>query len=146
MQSRGLMPWRRRKTLLPEFFDWAFNTDDLTNFFDEFDFKPFKVDLRETEKEYVIEADLPGCDKDNIKISYEGDILTINANYEEATEEKDKNFIRRERRQGNFSRSIPIPDNVKSDAIKANFNNGVLRVILPKLEISKPSGKIIDIE
>ncbi|HHV18295.1 MAG TPA: Hsp20/alpha crystallin family protein [Thermoanaerobacterales bacterium] len=142
MRGKGLVPWRRRG-LLPTFFDLAFDTDD---FFDIFNLSPVKADLRETEKEYIVEADLPGYNKDNIEIRYENDLLTISAKYDEVTEEKSESFIQRERRRGNYSRSIPIPNNVKSDAIKASFDNGVLKVILPKVEPSKPSGRIIDID
>jgi HSP20 family protein len=142
MRGKGLVPWRR-KGLLPAFFDLAFDTDD---FFDAFNLSPVKADLRETEKEYIVEADLPGYNKDNIEIRYENDLLTITAKYDEVTEEKGDSFIQRERRRGNYSRSIPIPNNVQSDAIKASFDNGVLKVILPKVEPSRPSGRIIDIE
>ncbi|NLZ53776.1 MAG: Hsp20/alpha crystallin family protein [Thermoanaerobacteraceae bacterium] len=142
MRDRGFVP-RRRRGLLPAFFDFAFDTDD---FFDMFNLNPVKADLRETENEYIVEADLPGYDKNNIKIRFEDNILSISAELDEVTEEKGESFIQRERRRGSFSRSIPIPNNVKDDGIKASFNNGVLKVILPKLEPSKPSGRIIDIE
>jgi len=141
MRNRGLVPWRR-KGFLPSVFD-VFDSDD---FFDLFNLNPVKTDLRETENEYIVEADLPGYNKENIEISFEDDILTISAKYDEVSEEKGESFIHRERRRGNYSRSIPIPSNVDSDKIKASFNNGVLKVILPKLETSKPRGRIIDIE
>lgn len=73
-------------------------------------------------------------------------MLTISAKYDEVMEEKGESFIQRERRRGNYSRSIAIPSNVKEDEIKASFNNGVLKVVLPKIEPSKPRGRIIDID
>ncbi|MDD4568895.1 MAG: Hsp20/alpha crystallin family protein [Tepidanaerobacteraceae bacterium] len=142
MRSKDLIPWKR-KGLLPGFFDLNF---DMDNFFDAFNLSPVKADLRETEREYIVEADLPGYDKNNIEIRYEDNSLTISAQHDEVVEEKGESFIQRERRRGNFTRSISIPNDIKSDAIKANFKNGVLRVILPKVEPSKPSGKIIDID
>ncbi|MCG1012912.1 Hsp20/alpha crystallin family protein [Tepidanaerobacter sp. GT38] len=142
MRDRGLIP-RKRRGLLPAFFDWPFDTEDLL---DMFNLSPVKADLRETENEYIVEADLPGYKKENIEILYEDNVLTISAKYDEVTEEKGESFIQRERRRGNYSRSIPIPSNVKDDEIRASFNNGVLKVILPKVEPSRPSGRIIDIE
>ncbi len=142
MRDRGLIP-RRRRGLLPAFFDLAFDTDD---FFDMFNLSPVKADLRETENEFIVEADLPGYNKENIEIRYEDNMLTISAKYDEVMEEKGESFIQRERRRGNYSRSIAIPSNVKEDEIKASFNNGVLKVVLPKIEPSKPRGRIIDID
>jgi len=142
MRNKGLIPWRRRG-LLPSFFDLTTDVDD---FFDFFTFNPVKADLLENEREYIVEADLPGYDKNNIEIRFENNLLTISAQQDELTEEKDDNYIQRERRQGSFSRSLAIPDNVANDAITASFKDGVLRVILPKKTPSEPQGKIIDID
>lgn len=142
MRGRGLVPWRR-KGLLPGFFDLNFDMDD---FFDVFNVSPVKADLRETETEYIVEADLPGYDKDGIEICFEDSLLTISAQHDELTEDKRDSYIHRERRRGSFSRTIPVPNNVKSNDITATFKNGVLKVILPKVEPSKPRGRIIDIE
>jgi len=141
MRGRDLIPWRR-KSLFPSFFD-NFDIDDV---FDLFNFQPIKTDLRETENEYILEADLPGYDKSGIEIRQEGNMLTISAQQNETVEEKNENYIHRERRRGSFQRSFTIPDNVNPDAIKANFNNGVLRIVLPKTTPSKPFGRVIDID
>ncbi|HHX22914.1 MAG: Hsp20/alpha crystallin family protein [Tepidanaerobacteraceae bacterium] len=142
MRGKGLIPWRR-KGILPGFFDLNFDTDD---FLDMFNFNPIRVDVKETENEYTVEADLPGYDKNNIEIRYENNSLVISAEHDEVTEEKRDNYIHHERRRGNFTRSIPFPDDIKSDSIKASYKNGVLKVVLPKVAPSKPSGRIIDIE
>lgn len=146
MQDRGLIPWRRRKHSLPDLLDLMLDTDDFSDFLDEFETRSFRVDVKETDKEYIVEADLPGCDKNNINVSYDEGILTIAASYEETAEEKDKNYIRRERRRGNFSRSISIPEDVKTNEIKASFKDGVLKVALPKSGVAKLSGKVINVE
>jgi HSP20 family protein len=141
MRSRDIMPWRR-KGLLPGFLNFGLDFDD---FFDAFSPQHIKADLKETEQDYIVEADLPGYDKNGIEIRFEDDMLIISAEQDEITEEKGDNYIHRERRRGSFSRSIPIPKNVNSDAIKANYKDGVLRVVLPKVTPSKPKGRKIDI-
>lgn len=146
MQERGLIPWRRRKHSLPDLLDLMLDTDDFSDFLDEVEARSFRMDVKETDKEYIVEADLPGCDKNNINVSYDDGVLTIAASYEETAEEKDKNYIRRERRRGNFSRSISIPEDIKSSEIKASFKDGVLKVTLPKSGVAKLSGKVINIE
>lgn len=146
MQERGLIPWRRRKHSLPDLLDLMLDTDDFSDFLDEFETRSFRVDVKETDKEYIVEADLPGCDKNNINVSYDDGVLTIAASYEETAEEKDKNYIRKERRRGNFSRSLSIPEDVKADEIKASFKDGVLKVTLPKSGVAKLSGKVINVE
>lgn len=140
----GLTPWKRRRGLLPSFFDIGPDIDD---FFDPFSFQTVRTDLKETENEYILEADLPGCNKNEIEIRYDEEgTLTISAQQDEETEEKGENYIHRERRKGSFRRTIPVPNNVDSDAIRATYSNGVLKVILPKIKPSKPKGKKIDIE
>lgn len=138
-----LVPWRR-KGLLPSFFDMGF--PEVDEFFDLLNFHPMRTDLRETEDEYILEADLPGCDKNNIEIRYEDGNLTVSAKQKEEREEKAENYLRRERRQGKFCRTIPVPENVDDEKINASFENGVLTVVMPKKTPSKPSGRIIDIE
>lgn len=140
MQHRGLIPWRKRG-LMPGLFDFSLDLDD---FFDAMT-NPIRADLRETDTEYILEADLPGYDKEGIEVHYEDKLLTISAKQDNITEEKGENYIRRERRQGSFSRSIPIPEDVDSEKIKASFNRGVLQVILPKVAPSRPRGRKIDI-
>lgn len=144
MRSRELMPWRRRG-FFPSIFE--FDVENfLDNFFDFFGQQPIRIDMRETESEYIVEADMPGFDKNSIEIRYENNMLTISGQHDEITEEKRENYIHRERRRGSFSRTIPVPENVDAEKIKANYNNGVLKVILPKMTPSKPSGRKIEIE
>ena len=142
MQNRSLIPLRRRG-LLPGFFDFSQDIDD---FFDAFLPNQMRTDLRETDTEYILEADLPGYDKDGIEIRCEDKSLTISARQDNVTEEKGANYIRKERRQGSFSRSIPLPEDVNLENIKANFDKGVLKISLPKVEPTKSKGRIIDID
>ena len=110
------------------------------NFFRDDFFAPFnsiensfRVDLKESDKDYVICADLPGVKKEDIEIRLESDYLTISAKRNEETETKEDNYLRRERRYGEFNRSFHIA-NVSEDNIDAEFKDGVLTVTLPKRE------------
>lgn len=96
----------------------------------------FRMDLRETENEYVVEADLPGIKKDDISLRYENPYLTIYAKRDGVQEIKEENYVRKERRYGEFQRSIYV-DNVMDDKIEAKFNEGVLTVTLPKQDKAK---------
>lgn len=106
---------------------------------------PFKADIRETDKEYIIEAEIPGVVKDDINIQLTDDTLTISAQYSQETNEEKSNYIRRERRSGSFSRSFLV-DNVKDDDVKAKYENGVLTIKLPKAEEEKAKTRRIDIK
>lgn len=101
----------------------------------------FKIDVQETETEYVVDAELPGVQKDQIDVSLDEGRLTITANKEENIEEKDKNYIHRERRYSSMSRSVFLADPV-ADNIKAKLADGLLTVTVPKREKPNRSVKI----
>ncbi|KXZ40701.1 heat shock protein Hsp20 [Alkalithermobacter thermoalcaliphilus JW-YL-7 = DSM 7308] len=134
---------RRREDYINQIFNNFFNDDFFPsiNTFEE----SFKVDLKETESEYLIEADLPGIHKEAIDIEYENNYLTITAKREDSIENTSDNYIRRERSYGEFKRRFFI-DNVDEEKISASFTNGVLKIILPKLEKHKVSKKKITIK
>ncbi|NLW23590.1 MAG: Hsp20/alpha crystallin family protein [Tissierellia bacterium] len=104
----------------------------------------FRVDVKETENEFIVEADLPGIKKEAIEIVYHNNYLVINAKREEGLEEKKENYVRRERHYGEFKRSLYL-DNVDEDKIDASFKDGVLRITLPKLNKDNKKGRRIDI-
>lgn len=95
------------------------------------------VDIAENNDNYEVTAELPGMKKDEIKISYEDDVLTLSGERKTEKDEKDKNFRRVERCFGKFQRSFYLPKNVKADEIKAKYKNGVLTVNIPKAEETK---------
>lgn len=105
-----------------------------------------RVDIRETEKEYVIDAEFPGFAKDDVNISLDDNRLTISAKKEESSEEKDENgrYIRRERRSGAFQRSFLL-ENVDTGSIQADMVDGILHVTLPKEEPVVPASRKIEI-
>ncbi len=104
-------------------------------FFRKSESKMMKTDIREDKDNYVIDIDLPGFDKKNIKIDITDGYLTINAkvNNEENDNKKGK-YIRKERYYGECSRSFYIGDEVKPENVKANFKNGILTLEVPKVE------------
>ena len=118
-------------------------------FFTEHENKIMKTDIREKEDRYLIDIDLPGYEKDNIKISVEDGYLTVQASMDSNEEEKEKGkFVRRERYTGTCSRSFYVGENVKSEDIKASFKKGILKLEVPKVENKKdlPEKKYIQIE
>lgn len=97
------------------------------------------VDVNENEDAYHIRVDLPGVKKDDLDISFQDDMLTINAETrQEKKEEKEGRVIRQERRYGKFVRSMHLGDAVEVDNIKADYKDGVLDLVLPKAEKVKP--------
>lgn len=96
------------------------------------------VDIAEQENEYIVNVELPGVAKGDVKISVESNILTIKGEKKQEKEEKNKNFHRVERSYGSFQRSFTLPSTVKNDKIDAVFNSGILTVTMPKSEEAKP--------
>ena len=121
--------------------------DFLTGFFDD-DFvghlntgAKFKADIKETADKYELEAELPGVKKEDITLEYNDGYLIVGGKREEKTEENKDNYIRKERHYGEFSRNFRL-ENVDKDNVEAKFDNGVLKVTLPKLKKANTSNKI----
>lgn len=104
----------------------------------------FKVDLKETDENYLIEADLPGTKRENIDIDFNNNYLVVSAKREEASEDKKENYVRRERHYGEFKRSFHI-DNVDENNINASFSDGILKITLPKLTKGEDKRRKIEI-
>ncbi|WP_368489232.1 heat shock protein Hsp18 [Clostridium sp. BJN0013] len=144
-----MVPFRRNNSIrrgddVENFFNSFFNNDFLTPFNTNLFNSEFKVDLKETDTSYLIEADLPGIKKDAINLSFNNNYLTISAKRDDTIEDNKENFIRRERRYGEFNRSFYI-DNVDEKNINASFEEGVLKIELPKLEKGKGNNNKIEI-
>lgn len=119
----------------------------LDDFFDDFGkvrTNDFKCDIYEEGNNYVVEMDVPGYSKDEIDIDVEKGYLTISAEHSAERNEEDKNYIRKERVYGSTKRQFYVGD-VDENSIKANFSDGVLKVIVPKKE-EISSKKKIEIE
>jgi HSP20 family protein len=96
------------------------------------------VDILENDDSFVVEAELPGLTKDDVKISIEGNILTIRGEKKRKQTEGGRNYHRSEQSYGSFLRSFTLPSSVKTDKIDANYVNGILTINLPKVEEAKP--------
>ena len=110
--------------------------------FGEFDraFRAFTpaVDIHETEKEYVIKADLPDVNKDDVKVEFQAGVLSVEGERKQEKEEKGRKFHKIEREYGTFIRRFAVPSEVDTAKLSAEFKDGVLNVHLPKLPDSKP--------
>jgi HSP20 family protein len=96
------------------------------------------VDIFETEHELVVQADLPDVNSQDLDIRVENNILTIRGERKFENKVNEENYLRVERAYGSFSRSFSLANSVKSDAIKADYQNGVLTLSIPKREEAKP--------
>ncbi len=96
------------------------------------------LDIYETKDDLVVKAAVPGVRPEDVDITVTGDTLTIKGETKEETETKKGNYYRKERRYGQFARSVSLPVAVKSDKAEARFKDGVLTLTLPKAEEAKP--------
>lgn len=93
----------------------------------------FKVDISQDEKEVIVKAELPGADKKEIKTEVIGESIKISFQKKSEREEKSKDgYFLRESSYGFFSRTLPLPTQVKAEKAKASYKDGVLKIILPK--------------
>jgi HSP20 family protein len=90
------------------------------------------IDVRETDKDIVVEAELPGIDEKDISVALQDGVLTIRGEKKHEHEEEKENYRMMERRYGSFQRSLRLPDTVDEDKVEAGFDNGVLKVSVPK--------------
>ena len=98
-----------------------------------------RINVAESASEYEVSADLPGVSPEDVKVEIHEGQLLISGEIQSSTENSDKTFHRVERRFGKFERQISLPENVSESDITADFENGVLTVVLPKSEKPKPT-------
>lgn len=143
--DRGLLPFnpfREMEELERQFFGAPFGS-----FFHSGDLAEFKTDITDQGKSYLLEADLPGFDKKDIHLDLSGDILTIQAERHSQHEQEDKKdqYVRIERSYGKYSRTFDVSA-VDAQNIKAQYENGVLKLTLPKKAETKPETRQLTIE
>lgn len=116
--------------------NWVFNSNVFTP----------RVDVTEDNDNLYVHAEIPGVDKNDIKVSVTDGVLTISGEKKNETRDENKNYYRIERTSGSFSRSFTLPAEVISDKISAEYKDGVLHITLPKSEESKVVEKKIEIK
>jgi len=147
----GLTPYNRKNNEISDRNDiWDFRSV-FENFFNDSFFSAFssshsiKADIRENEKEYIVDAEIPGAKKEDIKLDLRDDTLIISVEQSEQVNEERENYIRRERRYGSVSRSFCV-ENVKNEAVTAKYDNGILSIVLPKDEKGRNNRHRIEIQ
>ena len=95
------------------------------------------IDVKESNNEFIVTADVPGCKADDIDISVYGSTLTISGEKKQQQEKKEEGYYHIERSYGSFRRELTLPSEVEADKIKASCKDGVLSVTLPKSERAK---------
>lgn len=100
-------------------------------------------DISEDENEYLIHMDIPGMEKEDIKVNFQDGRITITGERKMEEKEEKKDFIRRERYKGSFYRLFTLPETVKEDEIQASFKDGVLKLVMPKAEVVKPKSIMV---
>ena len=104
------------------------------------------LDITENDDNVFVTVEVPGMTKEDVKITLQDDVLTIRGEKKQETEQKDANYHRIERNYGSFTRSFSLPTVVLADQIKAHYQDGLLRITLPKAEQVKPKEIPIAVE
>jgi len=131
---------RRNFDLFDDFFDDSLFNKKEKNF--------MKTDIKEKKDKYIIEMDLPGFEKENIKLELNNGYLTITGKQENNIDEEEEKYVHKERFYGECTRSFYVGDNIKEEDIEAEFKNGMLKIDIPKKEEQKeiPDTKQIEIK
>jgi len=103
------------------------------------------VNLSEEEGHYIVELSAPGFDKNDFKIEIKEGILTVSGKHEAEKEVKEKNFTRKEFNYGSFQRSFSLPQEINEEAVDAKYENGILKIALPKKEEIKKATKEVKV-
>jgi HSP20 family protein len=119
------------------------------------DFSPFRffggmssprVDVFQTDTDVVVKAEIPGITKEDLNVYVDENSIRLSGQSKRDNEYKDENIYRTERYYGSFSRTIPLPVEIKSEQAKAEYKDGILSITVPKVEQAKAKGKKIDIQ
>lgn len=134
-------------SLFKPFFSDFFDVDD---FFKRsggelMTFKFPAVNISETDKDFVVEMAVPGFKKEDFKVKIENEVLTIEAEKKEEKVDEEKNYTRKEYSHESFCRSFRLPENVKEDMIMAGYEDGMLKLTLPKTNLEVKAKKEIKV-
>lgn len=111
----------------------------------KFEWSP-SADISETEKEFIIRAELPAVKKEDVKVTVDQGMITIEGERMQQKEDKNEKYHRVESFQGSFSRSFSLPENVNAEAIHCESKDGVLTVHIPKVQPAAPKVRQIKVE
>ena len=132
--------------------------NEMNRLFDDFFGRPFtrlewtkeawspSVDVSETKDNVIVNAEIPGMNKEDVKVSVQDNVLILSGERKQEKEEKNANYHRIERSYGSFSRSFTLPTSVQADKVKATYKDGILKITLPKTEEVKPKEILISVE
>ena len=164
MAISDLIPWKRNKNVPIRRNNYRSSLQkEINRLFDEFDkvwdsdffspmvksplsdFRP-SINLSENDNEYIVTAELPGMDENDVSVELRNGGLIIKGEKKHESEEKKDGYIYSERSYGSFNRQIPLPDEIDVEKVDAKFKKGVLKITLPKTEKAKASHKQINIK
>lgn len=160
----NLIPWnrphnnnvRRERTPYPSLqneinrvFDDFFGNDQtsslLTSAWHDGQLLSPVVDILETENSLKVEAELPGIEEGDIEVTVNENYLILKGEKKESKEEKEENYVRRERYYGAYERTIALPETADTEGVKATFNNGILSIEIPKKEEAVKKSRKVEI-
>jgi len=135
-----------KRTNWPSFVNgpWLSDFFDNDRFFDSDWLKKQSVpavNVKETDKDFEIEVAAPGLSKKDFRIAVDNGVLTISSEKKEEKEQKEKDYTRKEFSYSSFSRSLTLPENVNEDDVKANYEDGLLKLNIAKKVIAAPKAK-----
>jgi HSP20 family protein len=104
------------------------------------------VDLKDEGDHYVVEAEIPGIERENVEIELGDDSIEISAKKDEQREERGEGYIRKERGTFSFYRRLPLPENVSKKEVEARLTDGILKILIPKAEKPKEEKKKVEIK
>jgi len=104
------------------------------------------VDISENENEIFVSAEIPGMNKEDIKINLQENVLTLKGEKRQEGDDQKKNFHRIERTYGSFERSFSLPTSIQVDKVKATYKDGLLTILLPKAEEVKPKAIEVNVK
>lgn len=139
----SLIKWNKRDALFPSFSSMIddFWGKDYFNAMDIGTSVP-AVNVSETEKQYVLDMAVPGAKKEDFNLQIDGNTLSISSEHKEERKEEDKHFSRKEFQYSSFERRFTLPGNIDKSGVNANYENGILKISIPKKETEKVSNKI----
>ena len=144
----NLINWRPKTVSsyhsLPNAFERMIDDNFFVNY-DNNNWTP-SVDINESSDTFIINADLPGIKKSDIEVKIEENVLILNAERKIDKTSSNKQYHFSERKSGTFSRSFKLPKSVKEEKITADFDNGVLSIIIPKAEDAIKSNRVIKVK